>query len=264
MTYDAREKSPYAGSPVELYRFQSGAAQWTYTSADRSQSYLGFTFVPTNITRGALDSSDEDSQGALEITLLRTDAVAALFVPDLPARPVTLQVYRFHRGDAEVIPIWAGEIASAEFSSSSVKLTGLPVSRSLRKQLPSNSFQGQCNWALFSTQCTLAKASYKQTATISAVSGLTITATAFGTHPDGYFQSGWVEDANGETHWVTQHVGNVLTLLTPFRALTVGTSVDAYPGCDRTIAACKTFSNLIHFCGFPFIPGKNPFVHGVG
>jgi hypothetical protein len=51
--------------------------------------------------------------------------------------------------------------------------------------------------------------------------------------------------------------------LTPFRSLQPGDTVYAYPGCDRTLAACTAFGNTIHFCGFPFIPTKNPFVVGI-
>lgn len=263
MTYDAREKSGYGGAPVELYRFICGARTWAYTSADVAQSHLGLSFVPEAIARGEIDASDEDSQGVLEITVPRTNEVAALFLPDLPPSPVLLEIYRLHRGDAEVVLFWSGEIGSAEFAGSRVRLAGAPVSRVLRKQLPPNSFQAQCNWALFSTQCGLDRFAYRQAATITAISGYTITAAAFGTHPDGYFRAGWVEIASGEKHWVTEHVGSVLTLMTPFRSLVVGDAVDAYPGCDRTIAACKAYSNLARYLGFPFVPTKNPFTTGV-
>lgn len=264
MTFDAREKSTFGGAPVELYWFTCGALTWTVTSGDVAQSYLGFTFAPEVLSRGEIDTSDEDQQGLLELTVARTNPVAQLYLPDLPPHPVMLTVFRFHRGDAEVIEFWSGEIVSARFVGSHAVLSGMPVSHNLKRELPPHTFQGQCNWALFSGPCGLAKASYRVGATLSAVSGLTITSSAFGAFADGYFRAGWVENADGERHWVLSHVGNTLTLLTAFRSLAAGAAVDAYPGCDRTIAACKTFGNLIHYCGFPYVPTRNPFVQGLG
>ncbi len=262
MSYDARESSTYGGAPVELFRFACGVQSWGLTSGDTLQTLSGLDYTPTAMTRGEIDTNDEDAQDALELTLPRDHEIPQLFIPDLPVRPVTLEVLRFHRGDAEVIRMWSGEIASVRFEGSLARLTGLPITRVLRRRIPPNSFQSQCNWALYSPECGLDRTSRAQPATLSAVSGLTITSPAFGTHPDGYFQAGYVENAAGETHWITQHAGNVLTLLTPFRAIAAGAAVTAYPGCDHTIAACKAFGNLVHFCGFPFIPTKNPFVSG--
>lgn len=263
MTYAARETSGTAGRPVELYRFSCGSDVWAWTSADVATDALGLTFAPAAIARGEVDTSDEDTQGSLEVTVPRTNEVAALFVADLPPAPVMLEVYRYHRADAELVLFWSGEIASAEFAGSSALLAGIPVSRVLRRSLPSAAYQAQCNWALYSPQCGVNKASYRTTAVVTAISGFTISAAEFDIPADGYFRAGWVETATGEKHWVTAHAGAVLTLLTPFRSLAVGDTVYAYPGCDRTIAACKTFSNLARHLGFPFVPTKNPFATGV-
>jgi uncharacterized phage protein (TIGR02218 family) len=263
MSYDGKEQSQLGGAPVELYYFQSGSDYWCYTSGDVAVNYAGRDFTPAIITRGDIDESDEDQAGSLEITVLRNNNVAALFIPDLPIHPVTLQVYRFHRGDSETVCFWSGEIASCEFSGSTVKLTGLPVSRAFRRNVPTLTFQSQCNWAVYSSQCGLDKGSYRVTAVITGVSGALLYAAAFATHPDGYFRSGWVETAAGETHFITAHSGTGLTLLTPFRSLQPGDTVYAYPGCDRTLVACAAFGNGVHFCGFPFIPTKNPFVVGI-
>jgi uncharacterized phage protein (TIGR02218 family) len=263
VTYAGRETSAYGGAPVELYRFTCGGLTWSWTSGDVEQTALGLTFMPAPISRGEVDTSDEDTQGSLELVVPRTNQVAGLFIADLPPEPVMLEVYRLHRGDAEIVLFWSGEIASAEFVGSAVRLAGIPVSRVLRRQLPPHTFQGQCNWALYSPQCGVNKLTYRITATVTAISGFTISATEFDAQPDDYFRAGWVETVTGEKHWVTAHVGAVVTLLTPFRSLAIGDVVYAFPGCDRTIAACKSFSNLPRHLGFAFVPTKNPFRTGV-
>ena len=264
MTYDERESSTHDGQPVELYLFSCGPQVWAYTSADLTVNHSDQQYVPETISRGSIDLNGEDEQGNLEITVTRTNPIAELFIADLPIHPVYLMIQRYHRGDAEFVVFWTGEISACEFKGSKATLTGLPISRALRRTIPGLTYQGQCNWALFSGQCGLVKAGYLCTATISYVEGVIIISPDFGAHASGYFRSGWVEKADGETHWITAHEGGVLTLMTPFRSLHIGDTVYAYPGCDRTLAACKAFDNLTHFCGFPFIPTKNPFVVGIG
>lgn len=264
MTFDARERSTYDGAPVELYRFACGSSVWTQTSGDRPQSYASATYEPATITRGEIDQNGEDEQGQLELTLARGNPVTDLFIPDLPVRPVTVQAFRFHRGDAEVICFFTGEIASAEFTRSKVRLVCLPASQAFRRRIPTLCFQGQCNWALYSAPCGLNKDAFRLTGVVATISGVYIEVGGVATHPDGYFKAGWVEIPGGETHWITEHVGAVLTLLTPFRDLHMGDTVHVYPGCNRTITACKAFGNLAHFCGFPYIPTKNPFTTGIG
>lgn len=263
MAYDSREQSQAGGAPVELYAFTCGTSAWYFTSADSDQIYGGHTFLHDVISRGSIDESDEDQAGSLEVTLVRNNEVAALFIPDLPTHPVRLQVYRFHRGDAEVVCFWTGEVDSCEFSGATAKLSCLPVGGAFRRSIPSLTFQSQCNWAVYGARCGLSQGSYCVTAAVTLVSGLTLQAGEFSEHASGYFRGGWVETPDGETHFVTEHVGTTLTLLTPFRTLHAGDIVNAFPGCNRTVAACAAFGNTIHFCGFPFIPTKNPFVSGI-
>ncbi len=263
MAYDDREQSQAGGAPVELYLFACGTDAWYYTSADSDQVYGGRTYLHDVVTRGSVDESDEDQGGEIQITTMRNNEVAALFIPDLPTHPVRLSAYRFHRGDAEVVCFWTGEVASCEFKGSTALLTCLPVGAAFRRTIPSLTFQSQCNWSVYGPRCGLSQGSYRVTAVATLVSGTTIQASEFSGHASGYFRGGWVETPDGETHFVTEHVGTTLTLLTPFRTLHAGDTVYAFPGCDRTLAACTAFGNTIHFCGFPFIPTKNPFVSGI-
>lgn len=264
MSFDERERSAHGGQPVELYSFACGSSIWRWTSADRPQAYGGHTYAPETIRRGQIDQNGEDEQGELELTVPRTNPVAELFIADLPVRPVTLTAYRLHRSEPEVVCFFIGEVASAEFTGSTVKLTCLPESQILRRQIPTTTFQAQCNWALFSGPCGLNKDDFRVAGTVSAIAGLTIQAAAFAALPSGYLTSGWVEIPGGEIHWITAHSGSTVTLLTPFRDIAIGDTVHAFPGCDRSIAACKAFDNLEHFFGFPWVPTKNPFITGIG
>jgi uncharacterized phage protein (TIGR02218 family) len=264
VTYDAKEKSRFGGKPVELYRVVMGLNVWTYTSGDKTVVYADETYAKETITRSQLDQSQENERGSLEITVPRTNPIAQQFVAYIPALLMHLTIYRYHRGDPEYVVIFVGQVVSAKFEGPQAELVALPLSECYRKSVPVNLFQGQCNWPLFGSACGKVKTSYEVVGTLSYVTGLTIQSSAFGDFADGYFTNGWVETYDGDKRWVTRHVGATITLLSQFTSIAAGDVVRAYPGCDRTIAACKDkYANLNSFCGFPFTPTRNPFVSGV-
>ena len=60
---------------------------------------------------------------------------------------------------------------------------------------------------------------------------------------------------------ITAHVGNTITINRPFGSgVVVGSSFDAYPGCDHTPGCCRTkFENGINYGGLELLPTKNPY-----
>lgn len=263
MSFDSLEKSQAAGNPVEFFKFVSGARSFWYTSADDEITYLGDLYTPETIVRGSLSQDDEEESGHIEITIPRTNPIAALYVPYTPEPAMALTLYQKHRSDPQVIAM-AFTVASGRFQGSTCVLTCLPIFEVFRHSYPRNTCQAQCNWALYSAQCGVGRATFLVVGVVTTITGDTIQATAFGTKPDGWFNNGYVERANGERRWVVGHVGATLTLMSPFLDLTVNESVTAYAGCDRTEAVCKSkFNNVLNHLGFARVPNKNPFQTGV-
>jgi uncharacterized phage protein (TIGR02218 family) len=263
MTYNAKETSRHEGSPVELYRFAHEATVWNWTSADTEQTDGSEVYTPIAISRNEIHQSQEDHAGNIEIRVPRDNAVAALFIAYVPSSSVGLTIRRYHRldDDEEWIIAFVGEVLSTKYDAESSEwvLTCGPATEVFRRTIPIALYQPQCNYAVYSEACGANKESKKVTGTVSAISGFTITSTAFGAHPDGYFNSGFVQFGN-ETRFINDHAGNVLTLMNPFTDLEVSDSVDAYPGCMRTEADCDDkHDNLANHLGFPRIPLKNPF-----
>jgi hypothetical protein len=263
VTFAARETGVYTGAPLEVYLFTMGTLEWCYTRNDTAILLAGKNYQPETIDRGEIDLSGEDEQGSLELTLPRKNPLVVMFVPDLPIRPLMLTVYTGHQGEAEWRVLWTGEIASCEVKGSVATLTGLPISRVMRKMIPSNTFSGPCNWEWGSVGCGIDRETYRGMATVVLAEGLTVTAALFGAHPDGYYTGGWLEAADGEVHWITHHAAGVVTLMTPFRDLRNGQLISAFPGCQHTIAACKSFGNLVHYLGCPWTPTRNCFLVGI-
>jgi uncharacterized phage protein (TIGR02218 family) len=264
MTYAARETSQALGEPIELFRFIYGSTVYTYTSADVEQSRSGETYTPAPIHRGQLELDGESLKGAIEISVPRDNPIAAPFVAYAPEPAITVTVISRHRSEAqEVVGTW--EIGHARFEGAECHLTCVPTDANLRRRIPRNTFQAQCNWALYSPQCGVNKDLFKVLATVTVISGETITGSAFSSQPDGWFNNGWVERANGERRWIVKHVGTVLTLVAPFATLLVNEQVTAFAGCERTEAVCASkFANLDNHFGFARVPTRNPFGSALG
>lgn len=251
------------GEPVECYRFSVGATVYRYTSADRNITLaiadVG-TYTPTVVDRDSIDFSQEDTAQNVAVRLLTADPVAQLFIAYNPIVPVALTIIRKHRTDPEEVVQFVGKVLSVVFEGPQATLTCAPISEVFRRRIPSLVFQSQCNWALYGPGCGLDKNAFKDSGTVLAVSGASVQAAIFGTRPDGWYNNGWLELASGDRRFILAHVGEVVTLQTAFPALTVGASVDAYAGCDRTETTCAAkFNNLVNHLGFPRIPTRNPY-----
>ncbi len=101
-------------------------------------------------------------------------------------------------------------------------------------------------------------------ATLTAVVGLTLTATAFATLPSGRLAGGfvrWAREADGliEFRTIKTHVGDNITLDYGALDLAVGLELRAYPGCAHNWADCGYHQNRHHYGGDLWMPVKNPF-----
>lgn len=98
-------------------------------------------------------------------------------------------------------------------------------------------------------------------ATLTAVSGLTLTAAEFASAPFNLAGGSltWTND-NGlvERRPIMSHSGDTITVLYGSPDLDVALDVIAVPGCPRTWAACADRNNTIHYGGAIYKPGKNP------
>lgn len=266
MTFDGREISQTGGEPVLCFRFSMGATIWRYTSAD-SRFTINVAgdgaqpYAPGVVKASGIEYSEEDEQGSIEIRLLRTDAVSLLSVVGAPVKPILVQIYKLHAGDSETKLFFDGEVGSVTYDEDEAILTCQSVFEALRQRVPSWSYQARCPWPLYSAapKCGLSRAAFLDSGTVISTSGRTVTATIFGTRPDGRFVTGYMELANGDVRYIVKHVGTTITLRTAFPSLPNGTAFSAFRGCKHTEDDCETeFNNLPNHGGMPRIPGRNP------
>ncbi len=123
-----------------------------------------------------------------------------------------------------------------------------------------------CRYELGDSQCTVNLASYTHNLTIASVTGMR-TFTINQSFEENYFYKGFVTftsgNNSGKSYLIRSHNGNNIELLEiPSYPLTVGTTLTAIAGCDRTLEACKRFNNSINFGGEPHLPGFDKYLAG--
>ncbi|MEQ6331534.1 phage BR0599 family protein [Pseudomonas chengduensis] len=101
-------------------------------------------------------------------------------------------------------------------------------------------------------------------AVLTAVSGLTLSAAAFGTLPSGRLAGGflsWVRALDGlvEFRSIRSHVGNQVTLDYGALDIAVGLQPRGYPGCAHSWSDCGYHANQLNYGGDLYMPAKSPF-----
>jgi uncharacterized phage protein (TIGR02218 family) len=266
MAYATYEDSTYDGNPIELFEFARGASEyWRYTSADTDQSYLGETYRAIAIQRNGLEVSQNVETVSLVVTMPVTADLPQLYIASPPSSPIAFTLRRYHGGDTEVVSIWPGRVVNVEFKEEIAEVTCESVYTSLKRPTLRRLYQRSCPHVLYNEvvgSCNLNKDAFKVTATLSAVSGVTLTSPTFGGYLAGYFTGGFVEVTSGghiNRRFVVDHSGSDITLNLQLTGAAVGFDIDAYPGCAHNLSDCQyKFNNILNYGGTPWIPDKNP------
>lgn len=264
MSYDAIETSVHDAQPVELYRFVRGVEVWTQTSADEPIVYQSETYTPVTMQRSAPVQSHDADAGRLSLTVARDHPVAQLFRVIVPAGTVGLTIYRQHRGDGECLTWWQGRVRAVAWSGSRAVMQCDALGAMLQRPGLRRHYGAPCGHMLYDGGCGLNAESYKTVATVSSISGNTITSAAFAGQADGYFTAGYLRYGDDDFRMILDHAGSTVTVLLPFEDLAVGDTLYAYAGCDHVPDTCKNkFANFANYGGWPFVPIKNPFQVGL-
>lgn len=284
MAVSAYEQHAFSGRPVYLYEFlrtSNGADfYWRYNTSDRKIFYNTYEWKPINIYDDGIRLSAEAASTDLIVTMPISEDFCDQFrlSGTTPSDTVWLRVRRVHVGDmtdvdgdaptvaADALLMWIGTVNGInQIDELTAKVRCSMVSASLRRSGLRYGYQKNCPHVLYaSNTCKVNKADFLLSATVTAIDGLTISATEFGTKPDGWFSGGFLEYAlpSGmtERRMIVNHVGEDITIIGLPAGMAVGDTISSYPGCDRTVDTCVAkFNNLANFGGFPHSPGRNPF-----
>jgi hypothetical protein len=264
-------KSRLLGSPVELFRFSFGPRPQDthlYTDSETPVIYDGETYSPMPLQRGPTSNSGTLDKTVLDITMPHLARVPQLFRIYPPSFTIGLTVLQGQSRDpdAEFVAIWVGRVISVSFEGIEAKLSCEPISTSFRRSGLRRNYQYMCPHVLYGPQCLASKVDATTPATVSAVSGRSVTLTSLLSLPGRY--------AGGMVEWITagglnesrtiltvDTVGGVSVLgLTGLPSgLVAGGSISAVLGCRHTLVSCRDdHDNAVNYGGHPWIPLKNP------
>ena len=268
MAFNDIEISEYF-QPQELYTFTRGVFSWRVTSGDEDIDFGGNTYEAIPMTRTKIEATQDLGKASLKINASRRFSFLDQFIATSPTDVITLTITRIHAGDADQAITWKGRVINVKLTESEGIITCQSIQTTLKRPGLRRLYQAACPHVLYGGSCKLISSSFAIPATLTGVSGLTITAAEFSvsidpTYDPSYFVGGFVEfDQSGliTRRFITDHNNGAgtLTLNLSFAGIASGDSVTAYPGCDHTVDTCAgKFNNINNYGGFPFIPVKNP------
>lgn len=274
--FETFDLSRFLGKPIRLFVFTRQNQVWRYCTADRDLVIGGNTYLSAQIDRSEIKQTAERAKDKITIKLayLRdptapeypvTQPLGDNWFPFVPSSTVYVTCLATHYGDTDPPAVeWMGQVIQPKFSDVELELTCEPTGGTDRARNQGAKWQRGCWKTVYSTGlrgCNLDPAEFEIAATLSGASGLTLTATAFGTAPINLAGGSltWTNDAGViERRSIMSHSGNNITVLYGSSDFEPGLAVVALPGCPRTWAACEARGNTINYGGAIYKPGKNP------
>lgn len=267
MTYNSKQTSVSDAQPFELYEFVRGT--WTDYLTTRDTELVKdatVTYRPSSIKRSKMRQSEDTLKDPIELTLPRGDSMASDFINFAPQEVTSVTVKRLHHGldISEARVIWKGRVAGSNVSEETVTLSCESIFTSIKRLGLRERTEWICQNTLYSAECGANQPAYRVDDTIGAVSGTQLSMnTIGGGYADGWFTGGIVE-YNSIRRFIISHVGGDLVMSRPFSQLQAGIQVALYPGCDHMMSTCTNkFNNIKRYKGFPWIPGRNPFIKSI-
>lgn len=251
---------------IEFYQFSWGSQVRRYTTSPVEVSWNGHTWLPSEISRGAIKLEAKLEASDVTINCSVSGDVPALFKTRAPLETVGVAIYRGDEGDVTgtTQSIWMGEVGKVIFGPTVAKLTCSPSISIGRGRLPIGRFSVGCRWQLYSPACGVNVQDYTQVVSILSVNAVEKTMTfQAGPTDDANFVGGFYTDAQGR-HTIMDIVGDQNT---PFlwtikfdkfpASLETATTASLSLGCNHSTDDCRArFGNIYNYGGFPAIPPK--------
>lgn len=288
--FKAHEKAAHL-QPAYCYVVQIADGTTLFlTSRDRPVALSGLPaefnaddpqqFTPGQINHGTVSATDSFSASSTTITVTsEQSALAQYFVT---AGTVRLNVWilrlaseNLHSAALEysdhAVIVQSGIIGKFGMEGNTVAMELTPVPFYTEGQIPRFYYSRQCQHFLYGPQvagvgCGLDKADFAWSTTIATLNRaqreIIVTGQAPAAAAGDYFSAG---------HFVHATLGPFMVAWSEFDGsdtkfklatwhpeLAGGDSITAYPGCRRTLSACRAFGNVVNFGGFPDVPNKSP------
>lgn len=251
---------------TEMLQFTRGPQTWRYTLGDRDVVYQQQTYTRLpGAKRGRIARTADAEQAGLDVTLPISTPVVSLLAPQPTSERVGVMLLHWRSGETNARVRWIGSVAQVSLSRTRATLKCRTPFTDMAAAGLTRNWQRTCPLTLYGGgpgQCNVNRNDFRVDGTVTGGSGVTLHAAAWAAKPDAWFRGGFIEwtlpSGAKELRFITDHVGDELTLLTP-ASVSAGAVVAAYPGCNHTVDDCTNkFHNLDNYGGQPNIPTINP------
>lgn len=243
-----------------------------YTSADIDITESGRLFSSTGplFSRGTTRVVKGVQVDTLDITVNATAANLLGGVAWLPAVAngaldgAQVQLERVFASAPGAAPagavlLFSGQITETQVGSTTAKLVVSSDLMLLNIQMPRNLYQPGCINSVYDTGCAASRTTFARYGIVTGGTQSSVNSNLTA-QADGFFALGEIVFTGGLNSGVKRTIKTsatgVLGLSYPLpKAISVGDTFTAYPGCDKRSATCSgTFNNIANFRAFPFIP----------
>lgn len=250
----------------ELYRFVESSLITTQTSSDSDVVFNDELYIAHPLGRTQAEQKNELSRASIDISMSLDNPLAQRHLGSSVDDVVTLTI--FQMTDEDTYTFWKGRLSTVKVpSNKQVALTFESIFTSMRRPGLRGRYQKSCRHALYGRGCWVDPEDHAVEGEISAISGTVITIPGLSAYPDGRFRGGMIQAPDGVVRFITNHVGDVITLSRPFQTLINlfaingpgEVTVRVFPGCAHNMSDCiSIFDNIKNYGGFPWIPQINP------
>lgn len=241
------------------------------------------TFTPTQVNHGRIENSAEFTAKSTAVSIVASNDLRLFFVT-AAANRVMMRIFRVNTAqltieggtidfDNHVFEVNSGILDSVAIAGNIITGTVIPEPYYMNRIVPRYAFQRQCNHRLYDGfTCGAIKGNFRMDSEIVSFTRSSRTVRIDGQHGGDAplsFAGGYLrhiasdlrfgvikqEESGGDTFLRLNYWSSVLE--------NIGDLVDVLRGCRHTLNDCEAFGRKASFGGFPFIPNKNPNIHGV-
>lgn len=260
---------------ADLYTFTLiDGSIYRFTSAETDLITGGNTFQTAGplLQRGKVRTVIGLQVDSLDVSIFADENILLNGVPWLKAITNGVLDGAYLKLERAIMPTWGdltnggtlisfmGRVSEIVVSRTEAKLTVNSDLELLNIQIPRNLYQPGCVHTLYDTGCTLNRASYAISTTVSSTSTTSSVNASALTQAAGYFDLGVLQFTTGQNAGVRRTVKSfspgVVSLSYPLPyAPAISDSFTIWPGCDKQKDTCDTkFANKANFKGMPYIP----------
>lgn len=233
----------------ELYKFVTSTSTFGYTPTITSKVFDGLTYYPTLVKRSGLQLTENFAKSPVTFKFDQRHSFAKECLEYIPETPILVTIYK------DELPFWHGRVLGAKATKPYIDITCDSYYSKLARGGVTQKATLLCRHILYSEDCgvvqNLWRSEYSATATTSSipVSGMI--------EAPGYFDNG-IAIMDGQQRRIITHTATHINVSHKFTGILTGT-IELYPGCKLTEAACTGFNNLVNGGMFAYMPVKNPF-----